>query len=88
MITKYGAPWCAWCEKAKALADQYHLPITYINVDIGANKDRLKQAISAEKYDLPLTIPCIWWDTRYIGGYQQFATEIENTLGNYGQGPC
>jgi glutaredoxin len=32
------------------------------------------------------TLPQIWWDNRYIGGYTDFAAEIENTMGNYGNG--
>jgi hypothetical protein len=30
------------------------------------------------------TVPQIWWHDNYIGGYNEFATEIENTR-NFGQ---
>lgn len=89
VITIYGADWCDWCNKAKAVAEQYGLPVYYKNVDEDATKRelvaRLQPLTSPEKV---LTIPQIWWDDHYIGGYDKFFDEIENTLGNYGQGPC
>jgi len=38
-----------------------------------------------EKYPEVKTVPQIWWNNRHIGGYAEFAKEIENTLGDYGQ---
>lgn len=93
MITIFGADWCEYCNRAKDLATQYNLPVTYLSVDMAAHKKDLVMRMS----DLPtdvwnsnsrLTIPQIWWDGRYIGGFDKFAAEVENTLGNYGQGPC
>lgn len=89
VITIYGADWCGWCNKAKAVARQYGLDVDYKNVDDAATKQELvtrwQAATSAEN---KLTIPQIWWDDRYVGGYDKFSGEVENTLGNYGQGPC
>ena len=31
------------------------------------------------------TVPQIWWHGRHIGGYNEFAGEVQDTLGNYGQ---
>lgn len=83
MITIYGASWCGWCQKAKGLAEQYQLDFEYKSVDNDTYKQQLKAMLPEAK-----TIPQIWWDGRHIGGYEDFAREIENTLGNYGQGAC
>jgi glutaredoxin len=32
------------------------------------------------------TIPQIFWNGNYIGGYDAFAIEVENTIGGYGDG--
>jgi glutaredoxin len=87
MITIYGAPWCGWCEKAKALATRYHLHFTYNNVDFPEIKAELAERFQDGPPKQKLTIPQIWWDGRYVGGYDHFASEIEN-LRNKAQGPC
>lgn len=80
MITIYGHSRCGWCTKAKALAEQYQLPYQWKDTDVMENLNDLKKRFPNVK-----TVPQIWWDERYIGGYEQFTTEIENTVGNYGQ---
>lgn len=80
MITIYGHARCGWCVKAKALADQYKLKYEWRDTDVPENLNDLKQ-----RYPNVKTVPQIWWDERHIGGYDQFSSEVENTLGNYGQ---
>lgn len=80
MITIYGNQLCGWCRKAKSLAEQYNLKVNWKDTDDQENLNELKQRIPDVK-----TIPRIWWDDRYIGGYEDFATEIENTLGGFGE---
>lgn len=53
----------------------------YLNVDEEKNLTELKEQFPEVK-----TIPQIFIDGRHIGGYQDFTQEIENTMGNYGQG--
>jgi len=53
----------------------------YLNVDEEVNLKELKEQFPEVK-----TIPQVFIDGRHIGGYQEFAQEIENTMGNYGQG--
>lgn len=82
MITIYGSKTCSWCEKAKKLADTFSLKYDYIDV---SDPDKMAE-LKAKKPDVK-TIPQIWWFENYIGGYEQFAKEVENTLGGtYGQG--
>jgi glutaredoxin len=80
MITIYGHTRCGWCVKAKALADRYNLEYQWKDTDNQENLNELKTMFPNVR-----TVPQIWWDQRHIGGYEQFTSEIENTLGNYGQ---
>jgi glutaredoxin 3 len=81
MITIYGRDNCYWCQEAKSLAKRYGLEFEYKNT--GYEKFRTEMF---EKYPDAKTVPQIWWDDRHIGGYDQFVSEIENTLGShYGQ---
>lgn len=81
MITIYGHTRCGWCTKAKNLAEQYGLEYQWKDTDDQENLNQLKKDLPSVK-----TVPQIWWDNRYIGGYDKFSAEVENTLGNYGQG--
>lgn len=79
MIVIYGASWCGYCQKAKALAEQYQLDFEYRDVDNSEMKQQLKSILPTAK-----TIPQIWWHGKHIGGYDDFAREVENTR-NFGQ---
>jgi glutaredoxin len=81
MLIIYGHELCGWCRKAKSLADQYSIKYEYRDTDIPENLNQLKKDLPNVK-----TVPQIWWHGRHIGGYENFASEIENTMGNYGQG--
>jgi glutaredoxin 3 len=82
MITIYAKTDCVWCEKAKELATQYGLKHTYLNV---SENDDYAFQLYERKSDVK-TLPQIWWHNRYIGGYTDLASEIENTMGGYGDG--
>lgn len=81
MITIYGKPSCGWCDKAKKLADRYNLKYEYIDVQYTVNLNALKEKLPDVK-----TVPQIWWHDNYIGGYENFASAVENTIGGYGDG--
>lgn len=83
MIEIYSKPSCAWCVKAKEMADQYKLDYVEKNIDTAQNLNELLLKVPDVK-----TIPQIFWNDRYIGGYTEFANEIENTIGGYGEGQC
>lgn len=80
MITIYGHQRCGWCKKAKALAERYNLKYEWLDTDNPEILSQLKNAVPNAK-----TVPQIFWGDRHVGGYDSFASEIENTLGNYGQ---
>lgn len=81
MLVIYGKSNCGYCTKAKALAEQYNIVHEYKNTDQFEQMQELFEKKSNVK-----TLPQIWWHDKYIGGYTEFAAEVENTMGNYGQG--
>jgi glutaredoxin len=82
VITIYAKNSCKWCTAAKELADSRSLIYDYRNVD---DNFQFMLELASLKPDVK-TLPQIWWNDRYIGGYTDFTTEIENTLGDYGNG--
>jgi glutaredoxin len=79
MVVIYGAEWCSYCIKAKILAEQYRIDFQFKDVDNTNIKQELKELLPEYK-----TIPQIWWHGNHIGGYDDFAREIENTR-SFGQ---
>lgn len=82
MITIYAKDGCKWCTLAKELAESRSLQVEYRNTDTNVQFIIELMALKPDTKKLPQ----IWWDNRYIGGYTDFAQEIENTLGGYGDG--
>ena len=82
MITIYEKNNCGWCTMAKELAERINHKHEYRNVDTNV---QFILELSSLKPDVK-TLPQIWWDNRYIGGYMDFAREVENTIGGYGDG--
>jgi len=81
MIKIYGTQICPYCLRAKRLAEQYGFKYEYIDLDEGDNMAELLERVV--KFE---TVPQIFWDGRHIGGYEQLASEIENTSGGFGEG--
>lgn len=81
MITIYGKPTCVYCIKAKKLAAQYNFKFEYIDIDEPGNMEIFKQ-----KLPDATSVPQIFWNVKYIGGYNEFASEIQDTVGGYGEG--
>lgn len=79
MVVIYGAEWCSYCIKAKILAKQFNVDFQFKDVDDVSIKQELKELLPEYK-----TIPQIWWHGNHIGGYNDFACEIENTR-SFGQ---
>jgi glutaredoxin len=78
VVKIYGKTNCTWCKDAKKLAEQYNLKYEYIDVSYADAMKELKELLPDVK-----TVPQIWWHGNYIGGYQDFVQEIENTLGGF-----
>jgi glutaredoxin 3 len=82
MITIYGHSRCGWCIRAKRLAERYSLRYEWKDTDDDKNLNDMKVKLPSVK-----TVPQIWWDDRYIGGYEDLVKEVENTIGGYGDQP-
>lgn len=80
MVIIYGKSNCIYCEKAKKLCIDYKLDYEYRNV---AQIEYLEEFV--EKFPGAKTVPQIIWYDKVIGTYENFATEIENTIGGYGE---
>ena len=81
MLEIYGKSYCDWCTKAVELANSYNLNHTYHNCD-----NNVHALLLRERFPEIKTLPQIWWNGKHIGGYKAFAEEVQNTIGNYGQG--
>ena len=81
MVIIYGNQVCSFCLRAKALAARHNIQYEWRDTDDDATLNELKIKLPDVK-----TIPQIWWHGKYIGGYEDFATEVQNTLGGYGDG--
>lgn len=88
-VVIYGRDDCPWCDRANELARQHGLDVTYKSLS-----DRFDGAdYRTEMFDLcekagftPKTVPQVFWNGRHIGGFNEFAEEIENTK-TFGDGP-
>lgn len=81
MIKIYGNQTCAFCLRAKRLAHSYNLRYEWVDTDIDENLDELRRLRPGFK-----TIPQIWWYDKYVGGYNEFATAVGETIGGFGDG--
>lgn len=82
MITIYGKQGCGFCVKAKLLAQS--LGMSYQCKDIGV--DIIREELYT-KHPETKTVPQIWINDKHIGGYVEFASEVEDTgMGNFGEG--
>jgi glutaredoxin 3 len=81
VVTIYGKDNCHWCKEAKSLAERHSLKYEYKNIGTVENRNEMFELVPDAK-----TVPQVFWNNRYVGGYNEFASEIENTLGsNFGQ---
>ena len=80
MVIIYGKSNCVFCEKAKQLCIDYRLEYEYKNV---TQIEYLEEFV--EEFPGAKTVPQIIWYDKVIGTYENFATEIENTIGGYGE---
>lgn len=79
MIVIWGRDNCSYCTRAVDLCKQYDFKFEYIKVNSPQILEQLEQKVPGVK-----TVPQIFWNDKHIGGYDDFAAEIENTR-NFGQ---
>jgi glutaredoxin len=82
MIEIYGTPTCGFCIRAKKLAERHQIAYEYKDISANqTNRDELTERMGSE----PRQVPQIFWNNKYVGGYEQLNAEIENTR-NFGDG--
>jgi glutaredoxin len=69
----YGSPWCGYCRRAKSLLKAKGIAYEEILVDEDISREELSRKIGRPA----LTVPQIFLDGEYIGGY----TELADMLG-------
>jgi glutaredoxin len=88
MMIIYGKEMCEFCDKAKEMCRQYGIAFEYYPVDDRFEGEKnlatLKERAVNEKISIR-TVPAIWHRDKFIGGYNELMSYIENTR-EYGQG--
>ena len=88
MMLIYGKEMCEFCDKAKEVCHQYGIQFKYYSIDDRFDGqvyfDKLKARALKEKLTIK-TVPVIWHNNKFIGGYNELMSYIENTR-EYGQG--
>lgn len=79
MIKIYGKTNCHWCNQAKDLVSRYGFEYEYFDIGLKKHYDELKEAVPDVK-----SVPQVFWYGRHIGGYNELVSEIENTIGGFG----
>jgi len=83
-VVIFGKSTCNWCDRAQEVCAQYSIECTYKDVDDRFDGPTYLAELQQLKPDAK-TVPQIWWNGKYIGGYNELVKEIENTR-EYGQG--
>ncbi len=71
MIEIYSKSNCVFCEKAKQLLSTRGQSYTEIDLMQEGAKDRMFERFEKQSLPLPRTVPQIFIDGEYIGGYDQ-----------------
>ena len=80
----FGKQNCVYCDRAKQLATDYNIRYVYRDV----TDDQCAQSEFRELFPDAKTVPQIVWNGYHVGGFSEFAREIENTIGGYGEQQC
>lgn len=75
MIKIYSKPDCDWCDKAKQLLNDMQIPYKEYIYETDYTKEELKNLIG---HDKKLTVPQIFINNKYVGGYQEMISYMED----------
>ncbi len=71
----YGATYCVFCVKAKNLLKKNNVPVNWIDVENEENRLKLMTLQNTHNY---FTIPMIFIDGRFIGGFSDLVEKINS----------
>lgn len=74
MYKIYSRDNCGYCVKAKTLLESRGM--AYEIIDASSHKDELVQLVIDSGNPAPRTVPQIFQDGRYIGGYNELSKHI------------
>ena len=72
---------CTFCDQAKALLTQQGIKFEERKIGDGWTKEELLEAVPGAR-----SVPQIFINDAYIGGYNELQRYIEETAGGYGEG--
>jgi glutaredoxin len=71
---------CTFCDQAKALLEQRNIAYEEKKIGHGYTREHLLAAVPTAK-----TVPQIFVNKNYIGGFTELRRYIEETAGGYGE---
>ena len=72
--TIYTKTACPFCVSAKQLLESRNIPYTEINIEDADNKQMLMDSVPNAR-----TVPQIFLDNEYVGGFTQLKERFDNT---------
>jgi glutaredoxin len=71
---------CTFCDQAKALLEQRNIAYEERKIGYGYTREDLLEAVPTAR-----TVPQIFVNKNYIGGFTELRKYIEETAGGYGE---
>jgi glutaredoxin len=71
---------CTFCDQAKALLEQRNIAYEEKKIGNGYTQEQLLEAVPTA-----ITVPQIFVNKNYIGGFTELRRYIEETAGGYGE---
>lgn len=71
---------CQWCEKAKDLLESRGYEVQMVSVDNQNTRALWRRNMSKAGYGVPSTVPQIFIDDQYIGGYDDLIKHFDGLL--------
>lgn len=79
MIRIYGTPTCSYCVKAKAYLDSKSIPYQYFSIGEDVSKSEVLEIVP-EGWK---TVPIIFDNAKFLGGYDQLVQLMEETSNGF-----
>jgi glutaredoxin len=76
-IEIYGAEWCKWCQRAKQEASLEDATVIYYDIEKDQNAGNTLKRWFYDHPDMKATLPQIWIDGVYIGGYEMMSMFLD-----------
>lgn len=76
---------CQWCDKAKETLEYNDLPYTEYKLGVHYTRETLQDKLLKEDVSR-LTVPQIYYNGKYIGGYDHLVRYLSEREGGFGDG--